>query len=128
MKVVSCMRVVWGKDMKVGATDVVTVAELVVVAAVAVVVVAVGAVAVVALATIGLGVLALLITRPAPTIIVVLRVCKTSHGSAHLAVGELADLVAAARLAGRDGALGGALPVVAEACRGRPSHFESHSQ
>ena len=61
MKVVSCMRVVWGKDMREGATDVVTVAELVAVAAVAVVVVAVDTYAVAALGAIGLRVLALLI-------------------------------------------------------------------
>jgi hypothetical protein len=68
------MRVVWGNDMRVDATDVVMVAELVVVAAVAVVVVAVGTFSVVALGAIGLRVLALLIAPPAPTIIVVLRV------------------------------------------------------
>jgi hypothetical protein len=61
------------------ATDVVTVAELVAVAIGAVVVVvAVDAFAIVALGAIGLRVLALLITPPAPTIIVVLRVRETS--------------------------------------------------
>ena len=71
------MRAVWGNIqiyMRVDATDVVMVAELVVVATMAVVVVAVGAFAVEALAAVGLRVLALLITPPAPTIIVVLRV------------------------------------------------------
>ena len=64
--------------MRVGATDVVMVAELGIVAAVAVVVVAVEAFAVVALGAIGLRVLALLVTPPEPTIIVVLRVRETS--------------------------------------------------
>jgi hypothetical protein len=70
------MRAVWGNIqiyMRVDATDVVMVAELVFVAAVAVVLDVVGAFAVVALGAIGLRVLALLVAPPAPTIIVVLR-------------------------------------------------------
>ena len=72
VKVVSCMRAVWGKYMRECATDLVM-AELIAVAAV-VVVDAVDAFVLVALGAIGLRVLALLITPPAPTIIVVLRV------------------------------------------------------
>ena len=65
MEFLSCMRAVWGNDMREGATDVVM-AELVAVVAVAVVV-AVEAYAIAALGAIGLSVLALLIPPPACT-------------------------------------------------------------